>query len=215
MSGPPTRLLIGLVGPMGCGKSTVGRMLGDLGAMVIDADAVAREMTAPGTPALSHIRARFGDQVFAPDGALDRSALAEIVFSDDGALRDLEAIVHPRVREAIDGRLAAASDSAEDGPPIVAIEAIKLVEGGLAERCHEVWLIECGPSTQRLRLAGRGIAAADLERRLASQGVELVARLEASLAGRVHSRRLSTEGTLDDVRERVEDALADALLRSA
>jgi dephospho-CoA kinase len=94
---------------------------------------------------------------------------------------------------------------------VVAIEAIKLVEGGLAERCDEVWLVECAPEAQRARLAARGVAAEDAEQRLAAQGRDLAGRLEALLADRPH-RRLSTDSTLDETRDRVEDALASALL---
>jgi dephospho-CoA kinase len=200
-------LVIGLTGPIGCGKSTVAQLLAEIGATVIDADAVARRATEPGTPALPAIRARFGDAVFGADGTLDRAALARLVFADQPALAELERIVHPHVRQLIEAELR---DAAAEGTPVVAIEAIKLVEGGLAERCDEVWLIECAPATQRARLAGRGVEPADAEQRLAAQGSDLVERLAARLGERPH-RRLSSEGTLEETRRRVEDALADAL----
>ena len=199
-SGP---VIIGLTGPIGCGKSSVAAMLAGLGGVCIDADALVREVTAPGQPALSAIRQRFGESVFEPSGVLDRAALAVLVFSDPGALRDLEAIVHPGVRVLIDARLERA---ARDGDPFVAIEAIKLIEGGLAARCHEVWLIECSPSVQRSRLAGRGMAEADIERRLAAQGEDLVERLSVEA-----DRRIDTSGDRESIRECVEDALADVL----
>lgn len=201
-------LLIGLSGPIGCGKSTVARMLADLGGLVIDADQVSRQATAPGSVTLPEIRARFGDAVFGVDGALDRAALAALVFSDPEALGDLERIVHPHVRRLIDARLA---EAALEQQPFVVIEAIKLVEGRLADHCDEVWLIECDPATQRLRLAGRGALPADMERRLAAQGADMAERLAAQLAGRTLVRRLSTEGSLEDTRELIEIALADAL----
>jgi dephospho-CoA kinase len=204
----PRPLVIGLTGPIGCGKSTVGRMLADVGARVIDADALARRVTEPGTPALPEIRRRFGEAVFDAAGELDRAALARVVFADPDALLALERIVHPQVRRLIDEELRQA---AAEGMPVVAIEAIKLVEGGLAERCDEVWLVECAPEAQRARLAARGVAAEDAEQRLAAQGRDLAGRLEALLADRPH-RRLSTDGTLDETRDRVEDALASALL---
>jgi dephospho-CoA kinase len=196
-------LIIGLTGPIGCGKSTVGAWLGELGGAVIDADAFAREVTAPGQPALNAIRQRFGPGVFETSGALDRAALGEVVFSDPVALRDLEAIVHPGVRTLVEERLERA---AREGDPFVVVEAIKLVEGGLADRCDEVWLIECAPAVQRERLHGRGLDAADVERRLATQGIDLAERLSAHA-----TRRIDTGGTREDVRERVEDALADVL----
>ena len=86
------------------------------------------------------------------------------------------------------------------------VEAIKLVEGGLAARCDEVWLIDCAPEVQRQRLERRGMEPADVERRLATQGPDLAERLAAHA-----TRRLDTSGTREDVRERVEDALADVL----
>src|SRR5690606_26607308 len=99
---PPTRPehgmhLVGLTGGIGSGKSTVARLLADAGAVVIDADQVAREIVEPGEPALDEIRDRFGDGVIADDGTLDRAALAAVVFIDEAARRDLEAITHPRI----------------------------------------------------------------------------------------------------------------------
>jgi len=200
-------LVIGLTGPIGCGKSTVGRLLADVGAQTIDADALARRVTEPGTPALLEIRGRFGDAVFDATGELDRAALARLVFADPAALADLERIVHPHVRQLIEVELR---EAAAAGLPVVAIEAIKLVEGGLAERCDEVWLIECAPATQRARLAGRGVLAADAELRLSAQGADLLDRLAERLA-EARVRRLSTEGSIERTRELVEDALAEAL----
>jgi len=200
--------LIGLTGPIGCGKSTVARMLGELGAVVIDADELARRATGPGSPSLPQIRSRFGDDVFSAAGELDRAALAAIVFTDPAALHDLEQIVHPQVRRMVDAELAAAKAQAA---PFVVVEAIKLVEGGLAGRCDEVWIVTCAPATQRRRLAERGSGADDVERRLAAQGGDLVERLAATLADARPVRRLSTEGSLEQTRDAVEDALADAL----
>ncbi len=90
-------LRIGLTGGIGSGKSTAARALADLGAVVVDADAVAREVVEPGRPALAEVARRFGADVIAPDGALDRAALGRIVFGDPAALRDLEGITHPAI----------------------------------------------------------------------------------------------------------------------
>ncbi len=196
-------LIIGLTGPIGCGKSTVAAMLRELGGSVIDADALSRDVTAPGQPALTAIRDRFGDGVFEGSGVLDRAALGTVVFSDPDALRDLEAIVHPGVRSLVQERFERA---AREGDPFVVVEAIKLVEGGLAERCDEVWLVECSGAVQRQRLAGRGMSDDDVERRLAAQGTDLAERLATHA-----TLRLDTSGPIEKTRERVEDALAGVL----
>jgi dephospho-CoA kinase len=196
-------VIIGLTGPIGCGKSTVAAVLGELGGVVIDADDLVREVTAPGQPTLAAIEARFGDAVVRPPGLLDRGALAAIVFSDPAALHDLEAIVHPAVRRLVESRLERAR---KEGDPFVVIEAIKLVEGGLAARCDEVWLVDCPAEVQHARLLGRGMRPDDIERRLASQGVDLAERLAPSA-----DRVIDTRGSLESLRECVEDALAEVL----
>lgn len=200
---PTSTTVIGLTGPIGCGKSTVGEMLVELGGTFIDADALAREVTAPGQPALVAVRARFGDAVFEPSGVLDRAALGAVVFADPAALRDLEAIVHPGVRGLVEERLERAT---REGDPFVVIEAIKLVEGGLAGRCDEVWVIDCSADVQRLRLAGRGMDVTDVELRLAAQGGDLAERLAAHA-----DRRIDTDDRIENIRECVENALADVL----
>ncbi len=100
---------IGITGPIGCGKSQVARWLADLGAAVVDADEVARAVTAPGEPAHDAVVSQFGPAVTTPDGSLDRAALARVVFADPDRLRELEAIVHPAVRP----RILAAVDAAD------------------------------------------------------------------------------------------------------
>ncbi|MBA3307537.1 MAG: dephospho-CoA kinase [Chloroflexi bacterium] len=195
--------LIGLTGPIGCGKSTVAGMLAELGATVIDADAVAAAATGRGEATLSSIRARFGEGIFAPDGSLERAALARVVFEDPAALRDLEAIVHPEVRRRVEAALESATQA---GALVVVVEAIKLVEGGLAARCDEVWLITCRESDQRFRLTKRGMPVEEAARRMASQGADLAERL-----GPHATRRVDTSGTAAETLQRVEDALADAL----
>jgi dephospho-CoA kinase len=169
---------------------------------------LTRAASARGGPAVAEIRERFGSAVFDANGELDRAALAAIVFEDAAALADLEHIVHPHVRRLLEAQIEAAE---KDHAPFVAIEAIKLVEGGLAEACDEVWLIECSEATQRARLDHRGTAPEDVERRLATQGPDLVGRLVALLGDRTGIRRVSTEGSMDETRALVEDALADAL----
>lgn len=200
--------LIGLTGPIGCGKSNVGGVLAELGGTVIDADALSREASAPGGPAIGQIRERFGSMVFGATGELDRAALAAIVFDDQAALADLERIIHPHVRQLLMAQLQVAE---REHVPFVAVEAIKLVEGGLADQCDEVWLVECSEATQRARLARRGTSPDDVERRLAAQGPNLTARLAERLGQRTGVRRVSTESSMEETRALVEDALADAL----
>lgn len=157
-------LRIGLTGPIGCGKSTVAGWLAELGARVIDADQVARGVTPPGSPELAAVVDAFGGGILRPDGSLDRAALGRIVFADPAALRRLEAIIHPAVRPPILEQIAVAQ---REGVPAVVVEAIKLVEGGLAALCDEVWLVTCDPAEQRARLIVRSrarLGERDLER---------------------------------------------------
>ena len=180
MSRPPLR--IGLTGPIGCGKSTVAAWLAEEGALVIDADRLARDVTDPGDPSMVLIRDRFGPGVIQEDGSLDRSALAAIVFSDQAALHDLEAILHPAIRDRLVAVVARAEAA---GIGLVVVEAIKLVEAGYAVECDEVWVIDCLSETQLERLGGRSTSSDDAERRVAAQGPALAERLIAEAAARV------------------------------
>jgi dephospho-CoA kinase len=188
-------LRIGLTGPIGCGKSTVAGWLAERGAVVIDADVLARAVTEPGKPATEAILARFGEAFRTRNGGLDRSALAALVFRDEAALRVLEAIVHPAVRPQILARIAAA-DAA--GAPAIVMEAIKLVEGGLAGLCDEVWLVMCPAQVQRRRLRLRGTSSADADRRIAAQA-GLTERLQPAA-----TRVIDTAGTPEATRALVE-----------
>jgi dephospho-CoA kinase len=195
-------LRIGLTGPIGCGKSTVAGWLEELGAVVIDADRVARDVTAPGEATLEAVIKRFGETYRTSDGSLDRAALGRLVFSDPDALGDLERIIHPAVRGRIYEALVA---NVVDDVELEVIEAIKLVEGGLAEWCDEVWLVTCDPAVQRSRLVGRGLTTEDAEQRIGAQ---------AGLTDRVvpaATRTIETSGSAAATRAVVEGALAAAL----
>ena len=197
---------IGLTGPIGCGKSTVASWLAAEGAIVIDADRVARDVLEPGSRELKAVVATFGHDLVDAKGTLDRAALGRIVFRDPEALSRLESIVHPAVRP----RILAAIDAADAaGAPAVVVEAIKLVEGGLAILCDEVWLVRCDPGDQRERLRGRGADDHDADARIATQG-----NLESRLRGAAR-RVIDTTGASEGAQARVLEAWREALAAHA
>ena len=194
-------LLIGLTGPIGCGKSTVAGWLAEGGAVVVDADALAREVTAPGQPGHDAVLVRFGNAFRRADGTLDRAALGRHVFADPAALAELERIVHPLVRP----RILAAIDAARiSGAPVVVIEAIKLVEAGYTAICDEVWLITCPTAEQQRRLVARGLSPDDARQRALVQA-GMTERLAAAA-----SRVIDTAGSPAAARRRIDRALAAA-----
>jgi dephospho-CoA kinase len=199
--GPP---LIGLVGPIGCGKSTVAALLSERGASVIDADQVTRELMGPHAALTERILDHFGDDLRLPDGSLDRAGLGRLVFSDRELLEDLETIVHPAVRRRIVELIEVACAGTV---PFVVLEAIKLVEAGYADACDEVWLVTCDPATQIARLAGRGMSGPDAAQRIAAQAAAMPAWRAAA------TRIIDTDGSMDRTREAVEAALADLRVR--
>nr|HID13221.1 dephospho-CoA kinase [Anaerolineae bacterium] len=187
-------LLIGLTGNIGTGKSTVAGMLAELGAEVIDADKVAHEVMRAGTPVHAQIVETFGPEVLAPDGEIDRARLGAIVFADPAALARLEAIVHPATLEAIRRRIAATSAS------VVVVEAIKLIEAGMADACDNVWVTTCRPKQQIYRImGGRGLSRAEAEQRVRAQPPqeEKIARADVVI---------DTSGKLSRTRAQVQAA---------
>ena len=154
-----------LTGGIGSGKSTVGREFEALGVTVIDTDALAHSLTAPGGAAIPAIRAAFGDGYLSPDGALDRKRMRELVFADSGARRRLEAILHPMIRTESE-RLAAGATS-----PYVILMIPLLVESGRPrERCRRILVVDCAEEEQIRRVTKRSqLARAEVESILASQ----------------------------------------------
>jgi dephospho-CoA kinase len=158
-------LLVGLTGGIGSGKSTVARMLAERGAVVVDADAFARDAVRPGTEALGAVVRRFGDDILRDDGELDRTKLAAIVFGDRDALDDLEAIVHPEVRRMLADALQAELDTDH----VVVLVNPLLIEMGTHRDCDVVVVVSTEPATQVLRSVARGMDEADVRARIASQ----------------------------------------------
>jgi dephospho-CoA kinase len=162
--------LIGLTGNIATGKSLVGRLLGELGAHVIDADALVRDLQRRGAPVYAAIVAEFGAGILRPDGEIDRARFGALAFGDPDVMRRLEAIVHPAVGAEIKNQLSKIKDERPNEPVIVVIEAIKLIEAGLSKQCNVLWVVTARPEVQRERLMrARGMSAADAQLRIEAQ----------------------------------------------
>jgi dephospho-CoA kinase len=160
-------LMVGLTGGIGAGKSTVASMLGARGAVVIDADAIAREVVEPGMPALANLVDRFGPGILRPDGSLDRPALAAVAFVDDETRKELEAITHPMIGEEFLRRVAEAPADA-----VVVHDVPLLVESKRGFEYGAVIVVEA-PLEMRLdRLEARGVARDDARRRIELQATD-------------------------------------------
>jgi dephospho-CoA kinase len=177
-------------------------MLAAHGAVILDADQFAREAVAVGTPGLKEVISRFGPRVVEPGGELDRAALAAIVFSDEQARRDLEAIVHPAVGQMIQQGIA--DNSATDN--VVVIVSPLLVEMSMSEICDLVVVLDLDEETQVARAVARGMTEADARSRIAAQGSR---ELRTSAADLV----LDNGGTLEELRESVERLWVETILR--
>lgn len=158
-------LQLGLTGLIAAGKSTVAELLAERGAEVIDCDQLAHEVTGPGTPGLAAIVERFGSAILTPEGALDRRAMAALVFSAPAELAALEAVVHPLVGQARLEQLAASTAT------VAVIEAIKLIEVGYHKQCDYLWVVTAAPEVRLARLLERrGMTRAEALRRFEAQG---------------------------------------------
>jgi dephospho-CoA kinase len=158
-------LLVGLTGGIGAGKSTVADLLSRHGAVILDADAFARDAVRKGADALGAVVRRFGDDVLGPDEELDRARLASIVFADRAALADLEAIIHPEVRRMI----ADGIQSHLDTDDIVVLVNPLLIEMGTHRDCDVVVVVSASPETQIARSVARGMDEADVRARINAQ----------------------------------------------
>lgn len=161
---PDRHIVIGLTGNLGSGKSTVGRMAGELGARVIDSDQTVRDLLSNDPELAVSIRRTFGAEVML-DGRPNRAALARIVFDDPARLAQLEEVIYPRVGERTAEMLAEPTSA-----PATVIEAIKIVEGPNVDRLDALWLVVTPPEVQIERATATGrISAAEAQRRMAVQ----------------------------------------------
>jgi dephospho-CoA kinase len=180
-TGDPAPYVIGLTGPIASGKSTVAEMLRQRGAEVIDADRVYRTLLVPGSRLWQRVVDRFGSAIVGPDGEIDRAALGRAVFADPEALADLDCITHPAVVAEIRSRIARSS------APLVVVEAVKLVQSGLASDVDTLWFVTADAETRLHRLMSRsGITEESARARIAAApdsvpaGVEVGATIENS-----------------------------------
>ncbi|TSB07189.1 dephospho-CoA kinase [Streptomyces sp. NBC_01525] len=186
---------VGLTGGIGAGKSEVSRLLASYGAVIVDADKIAREVVAPGTPGLAAVVAEFGDRVLTKDGALDRPKLGGIVFSDPAKLQALNAIVHPLV-----GARSAELEAAA-GPDAVVIHDVPLLtENGLASLYDLIIVVDAAPETQLDRLVRlRGMSEDEAKARMSAQATR-----EQRLA--VADVVIDNDGPLDALERQVREA---------
>ena len=189
---------VGLTGGVASGKSTVAGMLAELGAVVIDADVLAREVVARGTPGLAAVVEEFGPELLGPDGELDRAAMGRLVFSDPAARRRLEAIIHPLVFE----RIVELEEQAPAGA-VVVHDIPLLAEGGRAGDFAAVLVVDAPHEVQVSRMTNdRGWTVEEAESRIGAQ-----ASREDRLA--IASHVIENTGTHEDLRRRVAEVFAE------
>lgn len=167
---------VGLTGGIGSGKSTVAQRFSELGALVIDADAIAREVVEPGQSALAEIVDAFGADMLQSSGELDRAALAAIVFNDPDALARLNAITHPRVAERTAALMAAAPADA-----VVVYDVPLLVENNLVEGWDAIVVVQAPQDVRVQRLRDRGVGASNIAQRMAAQASDQQRRAVADI----------------------------------
>jgi dephospho-CoA kinase len=192
---------IGLTGGIGAGKTAVARRFAELGARVVDADALAREVVAAGTPGLAAVVAEFGPGVLRPDGELDRPALGRLVFADESALDRLNAIVHPLVRCRAAELIAAAPAGS-----VIVQDVPLLVETGQAGRFDLVVVVEAPAEVRAGRLArDRGMSADEARSRMAAQASDEQRRAAADVV-------LVNDGSPDELRAQVDRVWRDLVV---
>jgi len=197
-------LLVGLTGGIGSGKSTVSALLAAKGAVIVDADAITRELQQPGTDVFQAMVERFGPGIVAPDGTLDRQAVADVVFNDAAALKDLGGIVHPAVGVEIARRLGELADT----DAVVVLDVPLLVETGRDDLAALV-VVDLDPDVAVARLVeNRGMAEADARARIAHQATREERRAKADIV-------IDNSGTIEHLQREVDAAWAAILAGGA
>jgi len=197
-------LLVGLTGGIGSGKSTVAAMLVERGAVVVDADDLARRAVERGSAGFDRVVEAFGDAVLAPDGDLDREALARVVFGDPEARRRLESIVHPEV-----ARLFLEERRRFEGTDRIVVYAVPLlVENSLQEMFEVVVVVTAAPDVRLARLAARGMDAEAARERMAAQ-------LSDADRERAADAVIRNDGSMEDLARQVDELWADLQRRLA
>ncbi|MGW1637422.1 dephospho-CoA kinase [Streptomyces lavendulae] len=197
-------LKVGLTGGIGAGKSEVSRLLAGYGAVVVDADRIAREVVEPGTPGLAAVVRAFGDSVLTADGSLDRPALGAVVFADQERLRTLNAIVHPLV-----GARSAELERAAGPDAIVVHDVPLLAENGLAPLYDLVVVVDAAPATQLARLTAlRGMTEDEARARMAAQATRKQRLAVATLV-------IDNDGPLEALEPQVRAVWKELVARAA
>jgi len=188
--------IIGLTGNIACGKSTVRGMIAAHGAATLDADALVHDLYMPGDPIYRAVVATFGADILGMDAEIDRRALGRKVFGDPAALARLEGLTHPAVIERTWAWVA------RQTTPVVVVDAVKLIEAGIADGCDAVWVVTCPLVEERRRLMTRpGMSAAEADRRLAAQAPDAAKIARAAVV-------IENGGPLDATRAQIDRAWA-------
>lgn len=191
------KYVIGLTGNIATGKSTVRQMLQHLGAYTIDADSLAHQVMMPGAPAYKSVVATFGQFILGPDGRIDRSTLGRMVFGNPAALKKLEEITHPIIRQGITALITRAQQR------VIVIEAIKLLDGDLANMVDSVWVVDASPITQYRRLIEkRKMSEADAKQRILAQQAQAEKLKRANVV-------IKNDGDVEDTWKQVQIAFND------
>lgn len=185
--------VVGLTGGIGCGKSAAAEEFARLGATVVDTDAIAHELTAPGGAAIEGVRRLFGDACIDARGAMDRGRVRALVFDDAAARKRLEGLLHPMIREESNRRIAAAT-----GPYVVHVVPLLIESRDYRGRIDRVLVVDCPEQTQLARVSARSGLSEEEVRRMMSAQIPRAQRLAAA------DDVIDNSGSLDDLRRQVQ-----------